>query len=364
MKKSCFYYACLPEQAQRDVYRDILLAIRGGRDTVLLKNTSLTTDQVRNVILAVRNDYPELFYVSFSGQKSHLRPYSNGDLELKFHYLFSPEEQKMRIHETSKFIQYMLSHVPSNVRSSEYMTALWLHDILANNIFYDHDAAEKGSVIRPEAYNIIGSIRGKTAVCSGISKLYLMLCEKMGIWCAYIVGDALPTPGNAPAEDGSERHAWNLVRTDGTYAYIDVTWDLREEKGELVEHTYFGLSEKQARLTRTADPIFPGVRFPEAPHPNPCNFFVHRQAVFSNYKQMKDYLFQAMEQRRHHVEFRLDIPDQQPEALFDLAWDQIQKMKKHPDLKTYRFVRQSRVCMATFHCTFIYKHENHQNKEE
>ena len=73
------------------------------------------------------------------------------------------------------------------------------------------------------------SLRGITAnnklgreglICAGYSQLYKEICERCGIKCDYVVGDAC---FNGKIEG---RHAWNVVYDDiGNAIPVDVTWD-------------------------------------------------------------------------------------------------------------------------------------------
>lgn len=73
------------------------------------------------------------------------------------------------------------------------------------------------------------SLRGITAnnklgreglICAGYSQLYKEICERCGIKCDYVVGNACFN------EKISGRHAWNVVYDDvGNAIPVDVTWD-------------------------------------------------------------------------------------------------------------------------------------------
>ena len=63
------------------------------------------------------------------------------------------------------------------------------------------------------------------AVCQGYSVLMYRLLREVGI-------DARVITGTAQYPDGEEFHAWNIVRIDGEYYNIDVTWDDQEDSEE------------------------------------------------------------------------------------------------------------------------------------
>ena len=46
-----------------------------------------------------------------------------------------------------------------------------------------------------------------------------ILCDELGIWCIVALSDANPDKGI------KYRHAWNVIRIDGKYYHLDVTFD-------------------------------------------------------------------------------------------------------------------------------------------
>lgn len=88
------------------------------------------------------------------------------------------------------------------------------HDHLCNTVVYT-DAAY--------AHNVYGALVAREAVCEGYAKALKLLCDRYGIPCMVITG-------NAVTSDGAGPHAWNAVRMeDGSWYGIDVTWDDQNE---------------------------------------------------------------------------------------------------------------------------------------
>ena len=307
MKKTCFYFSQLPGERAKQLYRAILYSVREQRDTAVVERAGLNREEIRQVLYAVRYDYPELFYMTLFGEGCSYTLYENGDRTVQFRYLHPLEEQRKKIQENEEFIRYLLSHVPDKVLPSQYLTALWLHDLVAKNVRYDHAAREAGAEERPEAYSIEGSVHGKKAVCSGIAQLYMMLCERMGIWCTYVAGETHMSEEDRQnnVEGAVGRHAWNLLRLDGIYTYVDVTWDLQED-APFISHYYFGMSEEQCRRERTPDRMFPGIRLPVSPTPNPMNYYVHKRCYFRSVAELRAYLLRQLGRRKELLCFQLD----------------------------------------------------------
>lgn len=304
--KSNFYYTQLPGAKPKELYYEILRGIKDHKNTARIQKADLTQEEVRQVLHAVEYDYPELFYVRLFGDGCSTTRYGNKDLEVEFQYRFPSQEQKKRIQENREFIRYILSHLPKEAKRSQYAAALWIHDTLIRNIRYDNHAFETGSEESPDAYTILGGASGKTAVCAGISKLYQMLCEYEGIWCIYVSGKN--RKASKPEEDAEEgRHAWNMIRIDGQFAYVDVTWDLQEDEKEMpLSHAYFGMSDEQCGRRHKIEPRYPDIRLPRCQENNPLNYYIREKAFIRSFRQLERYVQKVVREKRRKFSFQMD----------------------------------------------------------
>lgn len=84
-----------------------------------------------------------------------------------------------------------------------------IHDFIVNNFDYDY------SDFRSSAGSVADAIAsGGKLVCSGYARLFMQLCNKYGLECVPVYGTG--AGGN---------HAWNKVKVNGEWKYMDVTWD-------------------------------------------------------------------------------------------------------------------------------------------
>ncbi len=88
-----------------------------------------------------------------------------------------------------------------------------VHDYIVNSTYYDVVNYYAGTVPNV-SYTIEGVMVNHRAVCDGYSKTFEFFMDALGIECERIKGTA---------NGGS--HAWNRVKVDGVWYYIDVTWD-------------------------------------------------------------------------------------------------------------------------------------------
>ncbi len=114
---------------------------------------------------------------------------------------------------------------------SDYQNAKALHDYLAKNVTYDH-------TYRNRTAN--GALFDGTTVCSGYADAYNMLLTLAGI-------ESYSISGTASSGGRTAGHGWNLVKLDGRWVYVDVTWDDTDfpSKTDYVEYTYFAISEEE-----------------------------------------------------------------------------------------------------------------------
>lgn len=122
--------------------------------------------------------------------------------------------------------------VKKNMTDDEKVKAV--HDYMVLNCAYDQENYLNGTVPQ-ESYAVKGFLENHTAVCEGYAKTFYAFMQIMGIPCRKVSGT-----GNGGA------HAWNLVKLNGKWFHIDVTWDdpVPDRPGQ-VRYEYFLLSDKQ-----------------------------------------------------------------------------------------------------------------------
>lgn len=82
---------------------------------------------------------------------------------------------------------------------------------ITNNIKYDFDVMNSNNCEDPQVV-----YKRKKAVCGGYSSLFKAICEEAKIECKIIIGQAGCTDNCW--------HAWNIVKLDGKWYAMDVTW--------------------------------------------------------------------------------------------------------------------------------------------
>lgn len=134
---------------------------------------------------------------------------------------------------------YDLAEEITNDTMSDREKVKAVHDWLCINVAYDMDNYY-ANTIPDRSYNIEGPIFYGKSVCSGYARTFKMFMNVLGIDCDVVSGDAysMGTTGG---------HAWNRVKIDGQWLYIDVTWDdpIPDRPGIVYRYKYFLISESQ-----------------------------------------------------------------------------------------------------------------------
>lgn len=230
-KADDYYYNQLNKEQKKVYYamKEGLLKLQDSFPVLKLSNKELS-----DIYFMIRMDCPEIFYsVKFS-----YRYYPDSTMvEFVPEYLFTKD--KIREHR-----QAMLSRVKKLARQAEKLDEkgreLFIHDFIVNNVKYD-------KLKKEYSHEIIGALGNGVAVCEGIAKAVKLLCDELGIWCIVALSEANPEKGI------KYRHAWNVVRIDGTYYHLDATFDNTLSKDDTVRYDYVNLADKQ--IFRDHEPV-------------------------------------------------------------------------------------------------------------
>ena len=103
----------------------------------------------------------------------------------------------------------------------DFQKIKFAYDFIIANVQYDK------SLTKHSAYD---ALIGKSAVCEGCANLLYRILSMFGIPCRIVTGKGL-----------RESHAWNIVRLNGKWYNMDVTWDLYKSAIErnLSLYSYF-----------------------------------------------------------------------------------------------------------------------------
>lgn len=121
-----------------------------------------------------------------------------------------------------------------------------LYDWVVRNVDYCWDHAELPDKANRATYTPYGGLVEREAICLGYASTFQLLMEMAGVECLTVVGAS-----HASTVD----HAWNMVRLNGQWYCVDVTWDYAyRDKMNGCEWRYFNVtSDYMARTDHQWD---------------------------------------------------------------------------------------------------------------
>lgn len=268
-----FYYSRLTA-TMRQAYDVILSGIQSHSEKVLVNGC--TFDDVCKVVDAIRYDRPELFYFTMFSVRGN---------EVFLFYGASAEEVELLNSRMAQIVPQYLEGIDDSM--SAYDVAIRLHIKVIKSVDYDtvglnKQKAEGGPANDQIDYlrTICGVFLNGKAVCEGYARAMQYLLQKCGVECGECVGDIL---GTKKGENAA--HAWNILRIDGDYYYLDTTWDDRSNTIQSVKKTDFGLGYfciTSDELSRTRDLKYCPTEMPNCAATR-GNYYTHNDLVISQY---------------------------------------------------------------------------------
>lgn len=119
---------------------------------------------------------------------------------------------------------------------------LALHDWLVQNCFgrYDRTVYDPRTPRgREDNQNPYGLLVKGYGICLGYATSFQLLMDLAGVECSTVVG---------AASSSSQDHAWNMVKLDGEWYCVDVTWDSSYQTTQN-RHRYFNVTSDYMRQT-------------------------------------------------------------------------------------------------------------------
>jgi len=300
-----YYYRNTLSESEKGLYDQVLRGIKSFEEKITVDDTSAVLGKI---IPSVRDDHPEIFWLESAATSGR---------EVFFYYNTKRED----VAEVQKHMEPTIAKYLAGINDSmsAYDVALHFHMTLINSIDYDTVALENESRDGGIDYirTICGVFLNGKAVCAGYAKALQYLLQKCGVECAYVTGHILKE------EDGG--HAWNMVKIDGDYYYVDTTWDdssntSQEVKNTDVEFDYFCVTTEEMSRSRTPD---------LAPTEMPAcvakraNYYYHNNLVIDSYdiEKLKVMASDAARAGRSTVTFKCSTVEVYAEAYLHLFMD-------------------------------------------
>ena len=221
------------DKIQQIAYRSLLKGVQDLETEIQLPQ--MEKESLYQVFFQMRLDHPEVFWLTGYKYKYYK---DSPNLIFVPEYLF--DKEKVREHQKA-----MKARVEKLVRPaknlSDFEKEKYVHDFICENVRYD-------KLKKAYSHEIIGSLGQGVGVCEGMAKAVKVLLDALGVWCI------IALCGNNPEKGIKYRHTWNIVKIDGIYYHLDVTFDntLGKDQDE-IRYDYFNLDDQH--IFRDHEPL-------------------------------------------------------------------------------------------------------------
>jgi len=205
-----YYYGFL-NKSEKKTYDAIVRACEDRTGKVELK--PVKEHKFWNAYAAVRFDHPEYYWL----HNYDILTYRNQEGRIVSATINIPYNAGVN----SVVMEAIAENTARQISSgyTEYEKYKYIYDTVAWQTTY-------GKAKGVDDQSITGVLIDQKAVCSGYADAFKYLCDEAGLFCIRVEGYTKESDGSIC----SETHAWNMIRVDGIYYWVDVTWgDTRAE---------------------------------------------------------------------------------------------------------------------------------------
>ena len=244
-----------------------------------------------NAVFSVLRDHPEFFMYENSYSYTYETDFKAASVILKFETNVDFETAKLRQQKIDKVVNEIYEVIKD---FDDYNKSKYVYTYLAQNITYGEG---------DNMYNMCGALIDGITKCDGYTKAYLYIMQKCGVEVGYICG-----------EGKGDLHAWNIVKINGDWYYVDCTWGdpILENNDEMqlknnVDYSYLHLTTDEILKNHTFDDIY--LNLPEY-KASKENYYIKEAFFFEKYneKSLEDALYSKIKSansRNSHVKIEI-----------------------------------------------------------
>ena len=220
----CKYYYYRLSETEKKAYDNIIEKIYDMPERVRIP--ALKQDELNNTFEALLYDNPDLYFVSPKCTQVSIGSLAYMSLE----YRMSKAGYRAAQAKINNVCDKLISSLTAP--RDEWRTELEIHNALVDMLEYKFTN-------EPDDFGTVyGALVNGEASCEGYSKAAKYLFDRLGIESYVVAGRATDSEGT------SEAHMWNIVRINGVYCQLDITWD-DPVKSDYRTYAYFNLTDNQ-----------------------------------------------------------------------------------------------------------------------
>ena len=282
-----YYYSNLNGE-EKKVYTAFLQGVCSFAPEIAIESVC-PPDRIREIYDCLFLDIPELFFLEdyFTGhmyEPTKKSPFYRYSVQPKYRY--NAKETMCYLNEIRNKTAPLLNTLN---RLGAYQRVELLHDYLVKTITYDEVAINQ--------FNIIGAFLNNCCVCSGISKAFKYIADRMCIPSLVAIGDVKKSNGMFYRDE----HAWIIVSLSGIFYHCDVTFDNSLSTTGSIRHDYFLLSDREIAASHS-----PKVQYPSCL--DSYGYYKRRRVCFSSVAQAQAFIKNEIYKKRHKsIIFQLEM---------------------------------------------------------
>ncbi len=203
------------------IEKKVLTALQGYKTECNLYTCNIPVSKLKSIMLQIINYNPRYFY--FTGKyKYYYSLRTNTVVRIEFEYSMGKAAALQGLAAYDDAVDLAVSG--ANPNWSDFEKVLYINDYLCRNCTYNKNAAN--------CFNAYGVFVDGEAVCQGYALAFMELANQLKVTCEFVTSLSL-------------NHAWNLVKVNGSYYYIDTTWNdptwnsLGADFTGMAAHNYF-----------------------------------------------------------------------------------------------------------------------------
>lgn len=209
-----------------DIEKAIATDILNYEQATVLRAKGINNASMLKVIGTIIESLPEKLFIERWEAKS-LEQLGNVETTITYIYTETSAERKA----VDDFISKNLPKIVGNAKS-DLEKVFAINEWIKTYITFDESYSHK---------SVYATLKDRTGVCQGYALLFYKLAKAAGLDVYLVSGQAKPAEASA---DKLQSHAWNIVKIEDSWYYIDTTWN-----DSTRTNAYFLFGKNQARYS-------------------------------------------------------------------------------------------------------------------
>lgn len=194
------HYRSLLTPNEQDAYKTVINHFLQHKGFFSIPSADLSRTSIQKIIHAVNYDRPDIFWVDY--WNPHI-----GRLPHNYVFQFEMLLDRRASESVSQTLSRRCHNLRPKIEKSSSRQQKYMQ--IARDIVETTSYLDSGSAFWDHT---VACVLSHTAVCEGVAKLFLFLCQRYDLPCAMIGGTV-----------NGERHAWNMVEIDNKKMFVDIT---------------------------------------------------------------------------------------------------------------------------------------------